>query len=63
MSKALQSVLYVCPSRNDGAQDHQAKREERHASDRTTKPEHFSVGNEYDGQILEYRVDWDRQKL
>jgi len=59
MSKALQRVLNVCPGSNDGAEYHEAEREESHSSDGATKPEHFPVCDQDNGQVLKDCVDRD----
>ena len=56
-------VCDISPCGNDAAEYHEAKREERHASDLTPKPEDFTVGNENNGQVLEDGVNGNGQKL
>ena len=63
VTHARQSVLDVCPGRNDGTEDHQSEREERHWCDCTAKPEHLSVCDQDDGQVLEDGVDGNRKVL
>lgn len=53
----------VGPGCNDGAQNHQSKGEQGKTSDRATKPQHLSVRDENDCQILEDGVHRDRQEL
>ena len=63
MSKALQSVLNVCPSCDDRAEDHKAESEERHAGNRAAEPQNFTIGDQNDGQVLEDSIDGDGEKL
>lgn len=63
MTEILQSVLNICPSCNNRAEDHQAKREKGHARNRSTKPEHLAVGDQDDRQVLENGIDRDGEKL
>lgn len=53
----------VGPGGDNRTKHHQAKREKRKTGHRATEPQHFSVGNEDDGQVLENGVDRDRQEL
>lgn len=63
LSHARQSVLNVCPGRDDGAEDHQSERKERHWRDSTTEPENLSVCDQNDGKVLENGVDGNREEL
>jgi hypothetical protein len=63
LAHAAQSVLDICPGRNDGAEDHQAKREESHRCDGASEPKHLAVCDQDDGQVLEDGVDGDREEL
>lgn len=56
-------MLDIGPRRNNGAEDHQTKREEYHGRNRSAKPEDLSVGDEDDCQVLEDCVYRDGEKL
>ena len=56
-------MLNVCPSCNNGAEDHQTEREERHGGDGTAKPEHLTICDQDNGQILEDGVDRNREEF
>lgn len=57
------SMLDVCPGRYDGAEDHQAKREQGHGCDGASEPEHLAVGNYDDGEILENGIHRNGEEL
>jgi hypothetical protein len=63
LADTVQGMLNVCPRRDDGAEDHQAKGEESHGCDGAAKPEHLSVSNEDDCQVFEDGVDGDGEEL
>jgi hypothetical protein len=54
-------MLNVCPSRDDGTQDHQSEREKSHWCDGATKPKDLAVCDQNNRQILEDGVDGDRE--
>lgn len=57
-------MLDVCPSCNNGAENHEAEREEGHSRDTAaSKPQHLSVGGDNNGHVLEDSVDRDRKVL
>ena len=56
-------MLDVGPGGNDGAEDHQAKREQRHARHAPAEPEDLAVRNQDDGQVLEDGIDGDGEVL
>ena len=62
-TETLQCVLNICPGSDDRAKDHQAEREKSHSCHRAAKPQDLTVGNQYDRQILEDSVDWNRKVL
>jgi hypothetical protein len=53
----------VGPRGNDRAQNHKSEGKQSEASNGPTEPEHLSVGDEDDRQILENGVYRDREKL
>lgn len=61
MSHAGERMLNVGPSRNDGAEDHQSEGEQGHGGDGAAEPEHLTVGDQDDGQVLEDGVDGNRE--
>ena len=63
VAHAGEGMLNVCPSCNDGAEDHQTEGEESHGCNGATKPEHLTVRDQDDGQVLEDGVDGDREEL
>ena len=63
VAHAGKCVLNICPSCDDGAEDHQSEGEESHWCDRATEPEHLTVCDQDDGQVLEDSIDGDREEL
>lgn len=57
MPVALESMLNVRPSGDDGAENHEPKREERHSRDRSPKPQNLSVSDQDDCEIFEDGVN------
>jgi hypothetical protein len=60
---AAESMLDICPGCDNGAENHQTEREEGHGGDGATEPQHLSVCDENDSQVLEDGVDGNREKL
>jgi hypothetical protein len=56
-------MLDVSPSRNDGAHDHETEGEKRHGCDGASEPEHLSICDQDDCQVLEDGVDRDGEEL
>ena len=54
-------MLDVCPSRDDGTQDHESEGEKSHGCDRAAEPKNLAVCDQDDRQILEDGVDGNRQ--
>ena len=54
-------MLDVCPSRDDGTQDHKSEGEKSHGCDRAAEPKNLAVCDQDDRQILEDGVDGNRQ--
>jgi hypothetical protein len=57
------SVLNISPRSHDGAEHHQTEREQGQGRDGAAEPEHFSIRNYDDCQVLEDGVDGDREEL
>lgn len=60
---AGQGVLDVCPGGDDGAQNHQAKREEGHWRDGASEPQNFAVRDQDDSQVFENSVYGNGEEL
>lgn len=56
-------MLDVGPCGDDGAQNHESKREQGEAGDRTPEPQYLAVSNEDNGQVLEDSVHRDGEVL
>lgn len=56
-------MLNISPGRNNGAEHHQSEGEESHWCYGTAKPQHFSVCDKDDSQVLEDGVYRDREEL
>jgi len=56
---SVQGVLNICPGSDDGAKDHETKREQGHTRHDIAKDELLAVGNKDDGQVLEDGIDWN----
>lgn len=63
VSAALKSISDVGPRGDNRTKHHQAKREKRQASNGATKPQHLSVRDKNDSQVLEDGVDGNREEL
>lgn len=61
--RILKRMFYIGPCGDDGAEHHQTKGEKGKTRHRTTEPQHLSVRNEDDSQVLEDGVNGDREEL
>lgn len=59
----LNGMLNVGPCGDDGAHNHESKGEQGKTGDGATEPEHLTVGNEDNRQVLENGVYRNRKKL
>lgn len=56
-------MLNIGPGGNDGGKNHQTEGEQRHRRNGATEPEHLTIRDDDDGQVLEDSVDGDRKVL
>jgi hypothetical protein len=63
IAAALNGVLNVGPSGDDGAENHQTEGEEGHVGDGATEPEDLTIGDQDNGQVLEDGIDGDGEEL
>ena len=61
--RILKRMFDIGPRGDDGAEHHQTKGEKGKTRHRTTEPQHLSVRNEDDSQVLEDGVNGDREEL